>query len=114
MKGILIDPKNKTILEVEVAKRKNIYTYLDCSSLNLISVDDENVMYFSDDDELYSDGDFIWDSKESFFTTTFSIHKYPCKGLILGLNDELENLNTTLSTQEVNRIVTFNNDTAFK
>ena len=98
MKGILINPLDKTIKEVVyTGDFREIYDLVDCRTFDCVMVDSENDMYI-DDEGLYVDD-------QRYFRMVELGANYAGKALILSHDDEGDSVSTTLSIEEVKDIV---------
>tara|TARA_R110001606_G_C14974028_1_gene603541 strand:- start:167 stop:517 length:351 start_codon:yes stop_codon:yes gene_type:complete len=98
MKGILINPLDKTIKEVVyTGDFREIYDLVDCRTFDCVMVDSENDMYI-DDEGLYVDD-------QKYFRMVELGANYAGKALVLGHDDEGETISTTLTLQMVKDVV---------
>jgi hypothetical protein len=103
MRGILIDPKAKTITEVEHDKNyKQIYEFIgaDCFQGFYHGMDGNDMMYV-DDMGLFREN-------QSYFMWMDYEQPIPGKGLILGIEGD-DSTDTTLTIAEVTKRVTWTN-----
>ena len=94
MKGILINPFDETIKEVEYTGNwRDISLLIDCELYDIVVLSDEDTMYIDDDGLLKNNNRyFSWDGRN-----------FEGKGLIIGnrSGEGTDNLNTTFELQEV-------------
>ncbi len=93
MKGILINPHEETITEVEYSGNyKEIYDIIDCRTFDVVSLSDADDLYV-DDEGLLVEGN------QRYFS--WSGRNFAGMGLIMGHDDEGETIETTYDLQEV-------------
>ena len=98
MKGILINPHEETITEVEYSGNyKEIYSLIDCRTFDVAMAKENNDLYL-DDEGLFKDN-------QKYFRMIELGANYAGKGLILAHDDEGESTATTLTLQEVKDMV---------
>ena len=98
MKGILINPHEETITEVEYSGNyKEIYSLIDCRTFDVAMAKENNDLYL-DDEGLFKDN-------QKYFRMVELGANYAGKGLILAHDDEGESTATTLTLQEVKDMV---------
>jgi len=91
MKGILINPFNKTITEVDYSGDfKQIYNFIDCNTFDVVMLCDADDLYVDDEGLLKDNRYFSWSGRV-----------FAGKGLILGHNEEGETTPTSYDLQEV-------------
>ena len=91
MKGILINPFNKTITEVDYSGDfKQIYKFIDCSTFDVVMLDVQDDMFVDDEGLLKDNRYFSWSGRN-----------FAGKALILGHDDKGETIATTYDLQEV-------------
>lgn len=100
MKGILIDPKARTITEVEVEKGIDaIYALIQAGTFDCVYINPHNSV-FVDDNGLLNDPEFF-----------FILKGYPQplagRGLILGCDDEGESCSATVTLDWAQHNITF-------
>lgn len=101
MNVIIIDPHAKTITEVEhTGGLDSIYHLTKCSCITAVNIDFVNTMYLDDEG-------LINDSPKAFFTLEGHPQPYVNHGMVIGTNDEGDDIATTLTLEEVKRMVTF-------
>jgi len=104
MKGILINPHEETITEVEYSGNyKEIYSLIDCRTFDVAMAKENNDLYL-DDEGLFKDN-------QKYFRMVELGANYAGKGLILAHDDEGESIATTLTLQEVEDMVQWLPDT---
>jgi len=104
MKGILINPHEKTITEVEYSGNyKEIYSLIDCRTFDVAMAKENNDLYL-DDEGLFKDN-------QKYFRMVELGANYAGKGLILAHDDAGESIATTLTLQEVEDMVQWLPDT---
>ena len=102
MKAILIDVKNQEVTEVlHDDTLESIYNHVDCRTFDVVRIDDVNSIYIDDE------GLFVED--QLYFEYSGGTHKVQLagNGLILGLNDEGDTVEPTLTVEHVKSKVTF-------
>ena len=101
-KGILIDVQNRTITEVEIGDGiQPIYELVKCDTFTCVDITETETVYVDDNGLLTL-------TENSMF---FELKGYPqplCgNGLILGVDEEGESVNTKLTIDEVKKLVKF-------
>lgn len=100
MRAILIDPKTRTITEVEYdGNYKSIYRLIDCDTFTVVQIDDINSIFVDDNGLL--------NNPRYFFIWKGYAQPLANKGLILGCDEEGESIATNLSLGYVERHVRF-------
>lgn len=100
MRAILIDPEAKTITEVDYdGNYKSIYKLIGCQTFTVVGIND-NESIFVDDEGLLNNPEF-------FFMWRGYHQPLAGKGLILGVDDEGESVETKLTLDYVVDHVTF-------
>jgi hypothetical protein len=98
MKGILINPFDETIKEVEyTGDFREIYDLVDCRTFDCAMVDSENDMYIDDEGLLVDD--------QRYFRMLELGANYAGKALILSHDEEGESVGTTLTKEKVKAII---------
>ncbi len=95
MKGILINPFDETIKEVNIlGNAEDVYLLTECSTFDVVALSDKDDLYV-DDEGLLKDNRY------------FTIYGKPLAGksLIMGHDDEGNTVSTTLSLQEIKDVV---------
>lgn len=95
MRAILIDPKARTVTDIEVRPGiEPIYEALQCRTFDVVALDDTNGVYI-DDDGLYVEG-------QHFFMFGDFHQPLGGRGLILGMEPETgESVSTELALAEI-------------
>lgn len=105
MRAILIDPKNKSVSEVEYdGNYKSIYKLIDCGTFTVIQID-ETESIIIDDEGLFKSLDS--QEPDDFFLWEGYNQPLAGKGLILGVDREGESVATKLTVEEVKAKVSF-------
>jgi hypothetical protein len=98
IKGILINPFDETIKEIEYSgDYKEIYNFIDCRTFDCAMFNYENDLYI-DDEGLLVDN-------QRYFRMVEIGANYAGKALVLGHDDEGETISTTLTLQMVKDVV---------
>ena len=98
MKAILIDPKERTISEVDYdGDWRNISKLIDCDLFSCV--------YIPKDDSIYVDDEGLYRENQSFFKWSTYDSPLAGKALILGTNDEGESIACTHTVEEVKQNV---------
>ena len=95
MKGILINPFDETIKEVNIlGNAEDVYLLTECSTFDVVALSDKDDLYV-DDEGLLKDNRY------------FTIYGKPLAGksLIMGHDDEGNTVSTNLSLQEIEDVV---------
>ena len=93
-RGILIDSENKIIKEVEVSNLNDMYKTM---NVDLITV----ALYIDDNNLMYVDDEGLLKSPKHFFYFEGSYQPFAGNGLILGLDDNGEDVSTIYSIEEI-------------
>jgi len=102
MRGILIDPFTRLVSEVEISgKLLDIYELLGVNLITAVSLN-ENQSLFLDDEGL-----MVPKENQEYWNWKGSNQPYAGKGLILGLDSNGDNVDTTMSGLEVAALVSF-------
>lgn len=102
MRGILIDPFTKTVEEIETSgKLAEIYELLGVEIVTAVSIDEENSLFLDDEGLMVPKGD------QEYWQLRGANQPYAGKGLILGLDEEGENVDATIELLEVAMRVVF-------
>ena len=102
MKAILIDVIKQEIKEVEHDDTlESIYKHVDCRTFDVVNIDGVNSIYIDDE------GLFVED--QLYFEYSGGTHRVQLagNGLILGLNDEGDTVEPTLTVEHVKSKVSF-------
>ena len=102
MKAILIDVKNQKVTQVlHDNTLESIYKHVDCRTFDVVNIDGVNSIYIDDE------GLFVED--QLYFEYSGGTHKVQLagNGLILGLNDEGDTVEPTLTLEHVKSKVSF-------
>jgi hypothetical protein len=93
MKGILIDPKNKSITEVEHDDSlQDIYMHTDCDCITTVRIDGR--------DTIYVDDNGLFRNPQHFFTFRHYPSPLAGKGLVLGADQAGESISPEHTTIE--------------
>jgi hypothetical protein len=102
MRGILIDPFTRTVREIETGGTlAEIYSTLEVELITVVSVGQEDSLFIDDE------GLLVPKEVQEYFYWRGSNQPYAGRGLILGTDDEGENTDTSLTVEDVGRLVTF-------
>jgi hypothetical protein len=100
MRSILIDPTSKAVSEFEFhGDRQALCKFLDCLFYNAIKIDQQNYVFFDDSGLL--------NENPALFTLTGTQEPVVGKALVLGSGKELTD--TTLTVEQICKIVSFSN-----
>ena len=101
MKAILIDVKTQEIKEVEHdGEIQNIYNLIDCRAFDLVRIDDVNSI-FVDDEGILKDNLYFE------YSVSDRVFQLAGNGLILGVDDEGDSVEPTLTVEDVEGKVNF-------
>tara|TARA_R100001377_G_scaffold80732_1_gene59819 strand:- start:40 stop:351 length:312 start_codon:yes stop_codon:yes gene_type:complete len=96
MKAILIDVINKEVREVEHDDTlKSIYKHVDCGTFDVVRIDNLNSIYIDDE------GLFVEDQQFFNYVIDLRVASLAGNGLILGVDDEGDTIEPTLTLEEV-------------
>lgn len=96
MKAILIDVINQEIKEVEHDDTlESIYKHVDCGTFDVVRIDNLNSIYIDDE------GLFVEDQQFFNYEGTEDTVTLAGNGLILGVDDEGNTIEPTLTLEEV-------------
>ena len=96
MKAILIDVINKEVREVEHDDTlESIYKHVDCGTFDVVRIDNLNSIYIDDE------GLFIEDQQFFNYVIDLRVASLAGNGLILGVDDEGNTIEPTLTLEEV-------------
>jgi len=96
MKAILIDVINKEVREVEHDDTlESIYKHVDCGTFDVVRIDNLNSIYIDDE------GLFIEDQQFFNYVIDLRVANLAGNGLILGVDDEGNTIEPTLTLEEV-------------
>jgi len=102
MRGILIDPFTRSVSEIETSgKLLEIYELLGVDLITAVSLN-ENQSLFLDDEGL-----MVPKANQEYWQWKGSNQPYAGRGLILGLDSNGDNVDTTMSGLEVAALVSF-------
>ena len=102
MRGILIDPFTRTISEIETGGTlAEIYSTLEVELITVVSIGQEDILYIDDE------GLLVPKEVQEYFYWRGSNQPYAGRGLILGTDEEGDNTDTSLTVEDVRRLVTF-------
>ena len=96
MKAILIDVINKEVREVEHDDTlESIYKHVDCGTFDVVRIDKVNSIYIDDE------GLFVEDQQFFNYVIDLRVANLAGNGLILGVDDEGNTIEPTLTLEEV-------------
>ena len=102
MRGILIDPFTRTVSEIETSgKLAEIYELLGVELITAVTVG-ENQSLFLDDEGL-----MVPKANQEYWNWKGSNQPYAGRGLIIGLDNDGNSIDATMSSLEVAALVTF-------
>jgi muramoyltetrapeptide carboxypeptidase LdcA involved in peptidoglycan recycling len=102
MRGILIDPFKRTVTEVDtIGNLAAIYELLGVDCVTAVSVGENQILFLDDE------GLFVPKEEQEYWHLKGSNQPYAGKGLLLGLDEEGENIDSAMTFWEVNLLVTF-------
>lgn len=102
MRGILIDPFTRTVSEIETSgKLLEIYELLGVDLITAVTVGEDQSLFLDDE------GLMVPKANQEYWQWKGSNQPYAGRGLILGLDANGDNVDTTMSFWEVNLLVTF-------
>ena len=95
MRGILINPFDETIKEVNISGNiEDIYLLTECRTFDIVALSDKDDLYVDDEGLLYDNRYFTIYGKA-----------IAGRGLIMAHDDEGNSISTTLSLQEIKDVV---------
>jgi len=104
MRGILIDPFTRSISEIETSgKLADIYELLGVELVTVVSVGEDQSLFLDDE------GLLVPKEEQEYWNWKGSNQPYAGRGLILGLDDEGDNIDATMGSLEAAMLVTFLN-----
>ena len=96
MKSILIDVKKQEVKEVEHDDTlASIYKHVDCGTFDVVRIDRVNSIYIDDE------GLFVEDQQFFNYEGTKDTVTLAGNGLVLGVDDEGDTIESTLTLEEV-------------
>jgi hypothetical protein len=102
MRGILIDPFTRTVSEIETSgKLAEIYELLGVELVTVVSVGEDQSLFLDDE------GLLVPKEEQEYWNLKGSNQPYAGRGLILGLDEDGDNIDATMSGVEVAMLVTF-------
>jgi hypothetical protein len=102
MRGILIDPFTRTVSEIETSgKLLEIYELLGVDLITAVTVGEDQSLFLDDE------GLMVPKTNQEYWQWKGSNQPYAGRGLILGLDGNGDNVDTTMSGLEVAMLVTF-------
>ena len=102
MRGILIDPFTRTVSEVETSgKLAEIYELLGVDLITAVTVGEDQSLFLDDE------GLMVPKANQEYWQWKGSNQPYAGRGLILGLDANGDNVDTTMSSLEVAALVSF-------
>jgi hypothetical protein len=104
MRGILIDPFTRTVSDIETSgKLAEIYELLGVELVTVVSVGEDQSLFLDDE------GLLVPKEEQEYWNWKGSNQPYAGKGLILGLDEDGDNIDATMGSLEVAMLVTFLN-----
>lgn len=102
MRGILIDPFTRSISEIETGgKLAEIYELLGVELITVVSVGDDQTLFLDDE------GLLVPKEQQEYWQWRGSNQPYAGKGLILGVDEEGENIDAVSTVEEIAGLVSF-------
>lgn len=102
IRGILIDPFTRTVTEVETeGGLASIYELLGVAYVTVIPISDGQAIYIDDEGLLVEKG------HQEYWQWAGSNQPYAGKGLVLGGDEEGDNVDATSTLEEIAGLVTF-------
>lgn len=102
MRGILIDPFTREVKEIDTSGSLiEIYNDLGVDVVTVLSIDMENALYLDDE------GLLVPKESQEYWQWHGSNQPYAGRGLILGVLDDGDNSDSTMTAEEVASRVTF-------
>lgn len=102
MRGILIDPFAKKVSEIETSgKLAEIYELLGVELITAVSIGEEHSLFLDDE------GLLAPKASQEYWQLKGSNQPYAGKGLILGLDEEGDNIDATMEAEDVAMLVSF-------
>lgn len=102
MRGILIDPFTKTVEEIETSgKLAEIYELLGVELITAVSIGEEHSLFLDDE------GLLVPKASQEYWQLKGSNQPYAGKGLILGLDEEGDNIDATIEAGDAAMLVNF-------
>ena len=108
MKAILIDVKNEEVREVEFDDTlKNIYELVDCSTFDVVRINETDGIYVDDEGLFVEDQRFFIYHGTNRDGSHGRVQALAGNGLILGVDSEGNSISPTLTVEEVREAVDF-------
>lgn len=108
MRGILVDPFNKTIEEVDTTgKLPEIYSMLGVELITIVHIGESDVLFLDDE------GLFVPRDEQEYFYWAGSNQPYAGKGLIIGTDEEGDSTDAEIDLEEVKQRVRWLDKTMF-
>jgi hypothetical protein len=107
VKGILIDPFEQTVTEVEIKDYdyKKIYPLIGADMFQAVGLDEVNAAFI--------DEEGLFKPIQKFFMIKDYPHPIANKALVLGSNEDGDTVSTTLNLNEVKDLITFRPDLVY-
>jgi hypothetical protein len=107
VKGILIDPIAQTITEVTVTDYSydKIYPLVDAQTFDAVVIDDHNAAFLDDEG--------LWKEDQKFFMLGSYPQPLGGKAFVLGNNSDGDTVSTTLTVEDIAKLVTFRPDVSY-
>ena len=101
MKGILINPFDETIKEVNISGNiEDIYLLTECNLFDIVSI--------TPNEDMYIDDEGLLKNNQRYFTLLGTgLNNFAGKALLLSHNDEGETTSTNWTLQQVKNMVKF-------
>lgn len=97
MRGILIDPFNRTIEEIETTgKLPEIYSMLGVELITIVHIGETDVLFLDDE------GLFVDRHEQEYFQWAGASQPFAGKGLIVGTDEDGDSTDAEISLEEVN------------
>ena len=101
MKAILVDPYKKIFTNVEISGSSEIYSMIDANYFDVVSIDEKNDIFIDDEGLLSLDENSMF---IHFNNTNIALAG---KGLVIGINKHGESVDTTLTTDVLEKMISF-------
>jgi hypothetical protein len=102
MRGILIDPFTKTVTDVETSgKLAEIYEILGVELITAVSVGEDQTLFLDDE------GLMVPKDNQEYFQWRGSNQPYAGKGLILGVDEDGDNIDASMGSLDAAMLVEF-------
>ena len=102
MRGILIDPFTKTVTDIQTSgKLAEIYEILGVELVTAVSVGEDQTLFLDDE------GLMVPKDNQEYFQWRGSNQPYAGKGLILGVDEDGDNIDASMGSLEAAMLVEF-------